>query len=162
MAYDFNANDMFDIAVRIEENGARFYRKAAALQTDAGNKTLLENLASMEDSHKVTFEKMKTRLSDIEKTTTVFDPMDESAQYLVAMADTHRGEGDPAVADALTGEESILEIIDLAIGLEKESILFYVGLKDLVPPQFGKDKLEDIISQERKHIIQLNTFRKRL
>jgi rubrerythrin len=77
------------------------------------------------------------------------------------MADSHGGEGSPAAADKLTGNESITEIIDIALGLEKESILFYLGLKDMVPPQYGQEKLEQIIAEERRHLIQLNTLRKK-
>lgn len=162
MVYDFNSEEMFDVAIRIEENGGRFYRIAAKKQSDPQNREVLEKLASMEDHHKMTFENMKTHISEVEKTPTVFDPMGESAQYLAAMADSHGGEGSPTVADSLTGEESMAEIIDIAIGLEKESILFYLGLKDMVPPKYGQDKLDQIIQEERKHIIQLNSYRKKL
>ena len=162
MSYDFNADEVFDLAIRIEENGARFYRRAAELQADAENRTALEKLAALEETHKTTFEKMKQSLSAAEKTATVFDPQGESAQYFMAMADMHGGEGSPSAAEALTAETSILEIIDTAIGLEKESILFYLGLKDLVPPNLGQDKVFEIIDEERRHIVQLNAYRKRL
>jgi rubrerythrin len=162
MSYDFNADEVFKLAIRIEENGARFYRKAAEFQTEADNRAFLENLAAMEDVHKKMFEKMQSGLTAAEKTPTVFDPQGDSAQYLMAMADTHGGEGSPSAADALTGQETILEIIDTAIGLEKESILFYLGLKDLVPPKMGQEKVYDIIDEERRHIVQLNGFRRKL
>jgi rubrerythrin len=161
MRYDFNADEMFEIAIRIEDNGARFYRKAAQRQSNAENREMLEKLAGMEDTHKETFEKMRNRITEAQKTQTVFDPLGESSLYLAAMADTHGGEGSPTAADALTGDETITEIIDIALGLEKESILFYIGLKDMVPPQYGQDKLDDIIRQERQHIVQLNAFRKK-
>ena len=162
MAYEFNSDEMFDVAIRIEENGGRFYRKAAELQTDQQNREMLEKLASMEDHHKLTFETMKRDLSEAEKHSTVFDPLGESALYLSAMADSHGGEGNPTVADSLTGEESITDIIGIAIGLEKESILFYLGLKDMVPPKYGQDRLDQIMREERKHVIQLHAFRKKL
>ena len=158
MAYDFNADEIFKMAIRIEENGALFYRKAAESRSDEEHRSTLNKLAVMEDHHKLTFEKMRTQLSEAEKTATVFDPNNESAQYLAAMADTHGGEGSPSAADALSGDETIQEIIHIAIGLEKESILFYLGLKDLVPPEYGRDRLDKIIDEERRHIIQLNTF----
>lgn len=161
MAYDFSASDIFKMAVRIEANGARFYRRAAELQSDATNKTMLTKLATMEDRHKLTFEKLQSELSASEKAATVFDPNGESAQYLAAMADSHGGEGSPEAADALTGKESIKEIIQTAIGLEKESILFYLGLKDFVPPELGQAKLDQIIKEERQHIIQLNAILKK-
>ena len=139
MDYNFTADEIFEVAIRIEANGASFYRKAGASQSDDSNRTFLEQLADMEDHHQMTFEKMRKDLKSHEKQATVFDPNQETAQYLAAMADTHGGEGSPKAADALTGDESIQQIIDIAIGLEKESSLFYLGLKDFVPPEYGKD-----------------------
>ena len=161
MVYAFNANEMFDLAIRIEENGGRFYRKAAQLQSDPENQALLDQLATMEDHHKLTFETMKKGVSEAGKTPTVFDPLEESRQYLAAMADAHGGEGSPAIADTLTGEESMVQIIDTAIGLEKESILFYLGLKDMVPPEYGQEKLDRIIREEQRHVTQLSALRKK-
>ncbi len=161
MVYVFNANEMLDLAIRIEENGGRFYRKAAQLQSDPENQALLDQLATMEAHHKLTFETMKKSLSEAGKTATVFDPLEESGQYLAAMADAHGGEGSPAIADTLTGKESMVQIIDIAIGLEKESILFYLGLKDMVPPEFGQEKLDQIIREEQRHVTQLSAFRKK-
>lgn len=162
MAYDFNVNEIFEMAIRIEENAAQFYREAMDNQSDDQHREMLEKLAAMEDHHKLTFEKMRQTLSDTEKTETVFDPNEESLQYLAAMANTHGGEGSLDVADSLTGEESFDEIIDIAITLEKESILFYLGLKDFVPPKYGQEKLDTIIAEERRHIIQLNGLRKKV
>jgi rubrerythrin len=159
MSYDFNADEAFEMAIRIEENGARFYRTASELRSDSQNREMLEKLSTMEDHHKLTFEQMREDLSEADKTATVFDPENESSKYLSAMADAHGGEGSPAAVNSLTGKESITEIIDIAIGLEKESILFYIGLKDMIPPRYGRDKIENIIKEERKHIIQLNAVR---
>ena len=162
MPYDFNADEVFQLAIRIEQNGARFYRKAAGLQTDSAIVEMLNSLAAMEDHHEKAFELMRTKISEAEKPPTVFDPQGEAAEYLASMADHHGGEGSPVAADSLTGNETIEEIIDIAIGLEKESILFYVGLKDFVPPKFGQDKIDDIIREERRHIVQLNGIRKKM
>ena len=160
--YDFNAAEVFKVAVRIEENGAKFYRRAAQLQSDAANKDSLERLAAMEDTHKSSFLKMSSDISDAEKSELVFDPEGEAAQYLAAMADTHGGEGSPNAADKLTGKETMEEILNIAIGLEKESILFYLGIKDMVPPKYGQDKVDAIIEEERRHVIQLNGMLKKL
>jgi len=78
------------------------------------------------------------------------------------MADANGGEGSPAAADSLSGKESITEIIDIVIGLEKKSILFYIGLKDMIPPQYGHQQIEKIIKEEQKHVAQLNALRRKL
>ena len=161
MSYRFNADEVFEMAIRIEENGAAFYRKAAKLQKDSSDKAFLESLARMEDKHKAGFESMRKQISEAEKTQTVFDPNGEAALYLAAMADAHGGEGDPDLLETFTGRETIEEIITTAIGLEKESILFYVGIRDSVPEDFGREKIDAIIREEQKHVVQLNAFLKK-
>lgn len=158
MSYNFNAEEVFEMAVQIESNGAAFYRKAASLQENTADKAFLETIARMEDRHKTGFEQMKAAVSDLEKSQTVFDPNEELSLYLKAMADAHGGEGNPDVASQLTGKETMAQIIKTAIGLEKESILFYLGLKDIVPPRLGRQKIDDIIEEEKKHVAQLNGF----
>ena len=161
MAYDFNLDEVFAMAVRIEENGATFYRKAAQTRKADNERIFLEQMARMEDEHKKAFEAMRYTLSDEAQTPTVFDPEEEGAAYLMAMADSHDGEGDPAIADFFNGREALESIVATAIDLEKKSILFYIGLKDLVPPKFGGDKIDTIIKEEKQHVAQLTAFLKR-
>jgi hypothetical protein len=91
MVIVFNADEIFEMAIRIEKNGAAFYRKAAGLQADAKNQKFLQGLANMEDRHQLIFTEMRTTLTEKEKTAKVFDPYDEVSQYLVAMSDTMGG-----------------------------------------------------------------------
>jgi len=99
MVIGFNADEVFEMAIQIEENGATFYRKAAGLQSNAENLQFLEKLAAMQDSHKATFIEIRKMLTDKEKSGKVFDPQDELSLYLAAMADAHGGEGSPSAAD---------------------------------------------------------------
>ena len=161
MSYDFNAEEVFEMAIQIEANAAAFYRKAAELQEEMADKEFLEKIARMEDRHKIGFEEMKAQVSDLEKSKTIFDPNEELYLYLKAMADAHGGEGNPDVANQLTGDETMAQVVETAIGLEKESILFYLGLKDIVPPQLGREKIDEIIEEEKKHVAQLSGFLKK-
>ena len=155
MGVMFNAEEIFQMAIQIEENGAAFYRKAAELKKDANETEFLEKLAVMEDGHATTFSEMKKRLSEEEKGEAVFDPLGESALYLEAMADSHRGEGSRKASESISADTSLKEILELAIGLEKESILFYIGLRDMTPERLGKEKVDEIIKEERDHIAVL-------
>jgi rubrerythrin len=162
MAIVFNADEIFEMAIRIENNGAAFYRKSAGLQSDTKNQKFLEGLANMEDQHQKIFTEMRTTLTQKDKDPKVFDPYDEVSQYLTAMADTMGGEGSPSVADALTGEETLEEILRIAVGLEKDSILFYLGIKDLIPSQSGQDRIDEVIREERRHVAQLSNLLEKL
>ena len=158
MVVGFNADEVFEMAIRIEENGAAFYRKAAELQSEAKNREFLEELAAMEDGHKATFIEIRKTLINKDKAGKVFDPQNELSQYLAAMSDTHGGEGSPSAADSLTGTETIEELLKIAIGLEKESVLFYLGMKDMVAAEHGHERIDDIIREERGHIAQLSSL----
>jgi rubrerythrin len=155
MAIRFSAEEVFGMAVRIEKNGAAFYRRAAELHAGTSEATLFTQLAAMEDEHAVTFTNMSSSLTAAEKETQTFDPQDEAGMYLAALADTRGGEGSPAAAAELDGNETVTDVINRAIGLEKDSILFYTGLKEMVPANLGRDKIEMIITEEMRHVAQL-------
>ena len=59
--------------------------------------------------------------------------------------------------EKLTGSETIKDILEIALNSEKESVVFYFGLKGLVPVKAGRDKVEAIIMEELNHITTLLT-----
>jgi rubrerythrin len=146
MSYDFNADDVFDMAEQIERNGALFYRQAAADVGDPDAGAFLTDLAAMEADHEQTFSGMRKQLSDSEKVSTVFDPQYESASYLKALADTR------IFFEKEIDTTSLQAILKAAILAEKDSIVFYLGMKDMVPDEMGKARLDDIIKEEMSHI----------
>ena len=76
--------------------------------------------------------------------------------YLKAMADGYVFDVKKDPAAQLTGKESAKDILTEAIGKEKDSIVFYLGLKEFAPESLGKDKIEGIIKEEMRHIGYLN------
>ncbi len=148
----FNADEIFEMAEQIERNGAKFYRKAAESADDAGRDLLLR-LADMEDDHEKTFAAMRAELADAEARPLTFDPYDEAARYLQTMADGEVFGVDPSAS--LSGQEPLENILTTAIGLEKDSIVFYQSMKVLVPERAGKERLDAIIKQEIGHILDL-------
>jgi rubrerythrin len=146
MSIDFNADEVFEIAEQIERNGAKFYRTAAENIEDAENKQFLLDLATMEDEHETTFKKMRSELTSNEKAMTTFDPEGESEAYLKSLADTR------VFYEKEIDTKSLKEIYKSAITAEKDSIVFYLGMKEVVPSHLGKEKLDGIIKEEMKHI----------
>ena len=98
---------------------------------------------------------MRKELSGWEKEELLFDPDNQSAKYLQAMGDARGYEGKIAPTQELTGNETTKEIFEIALNSEKESVLFYLGLKGLVSERAGKDKVEAIILEELNHITVL-------
>lgn len=156
MSIKFSADEIFEMAEELERNGAEFYRQAAKNFKDHVNEELLLSLAEMEDQHEAIFAKMRSQLSDSEKEVTTYDPDHEAAMYLRAMADGHVFDVSQSPSSKLSGNETFCEIVKLALGCEKDSIVFYLGLRDFVPTKEGKDKVDAIIREEMGHITLLN------
>jgi len=155
MSFKFSADEVLQMAERIERNGARFYREAAAREAFRRTQELLLSLAAMEEGHEKAFAEMRSALSAEEREPVVHDPMDEGTLYLRAYADRRIFDamGDPA--RDLTGEEREEDILRLGIQAEKDSIVFYTGLKDLVPERLGRDRIDRIIREEMGHFATL-------
>ena len=162
MSITFNADEVYEMAEEIERNGAKFYRAAAAKSSDESIKTMLMDMAAMEDEHLKIFQDMRTQLSESEKESNIYDPQNEAAMYLQTMADSKGTEGLKAPGIKLSGNESMSEVLQIAIEAEKNSILFYVGLRELVPASGGRDKLEMIIKEEVGHVAILKAKQKKL
>jgi rubrerythrin len=157
MSIQFNADEIFEMAEQIERNGARFYRKAAEGCTqDERSQKLLLHLADMEDDHEKTFHVMRQDLSNTDRGWEMFDPEGLATQYLQAFASGHVFDVKKDACDLLTGSEQLEDILHIAIGMEKDSIVFYRGIQEMVPEKLGKERIEGIIKEEMKHITLLS------
>ena len=155
MGIVFNMDEVFELAEQIERNGGKFYRKAAESSRNENASSLLLSLAVMEDEHEATFKAMRAEVSADEKAPTIYDPEGQSVAYLKAMASGHVFDVSSDPSDKLTGGETLKEILAIAITAEKDSIVFYLGIKDVVPEKLGKDQMDGIIKEEMGHITLL-------
>ena len=152
MTVELNAFEVFEIAEKIERNGAKFYLKAAELFDDFNIRSLFQELAGWELRHKQIFTKMRKELSELSyefETSKSKDDLLTDAQAMAGLAvfginlDT---------SELFSGKMSKHDIIKIAIEKEKDSIVYYTGLMNFVPDQVGKDKIDDIIKEEMHHI----------
>jgi rubrerythrin len=155
MSITFNVDEIFEMAEEIERNGVKFYREAAKNAQDKAVQKMFTELAAMEEGHEKIFVRMRKELSAQMKEPTVFDPDNEVAKYLQTMADFHGMEGKAGPTQKFTGKESLEEILRAALQAEKNSIAFYVGIKDLVPEKKGRNKVQTIIIEEMTHVSTL-------
>ncbi len=156
MALTFNADEVYEMAEQIERNGAKYYRKAAAGATDLRVRNLLVGLAAMEDRHERVFREMRSQLTEKQKQTTTYDPDDQAAAYLRALADGSVFDVNADPSARLTGKETPEQVYRTAIELEKNSIVFYLGLVDMIDETLGKGRVGDIIKEEMRHVAMLS------
>jgi len=153
MPITFNAGEVFEIAVQIERNGARFYERAAEALKDPHVCELLEELAQMEHDHEGVFSALRRELAEQEEPEAVFDPYGESTQYLRAVAGGKVFDLRLDPTDWLQERERTqADVLRKAIDVEKDSIIYYLGVKDAVPAELGKDRIDGIIHQEMTHL----------
>lgn len=160
MATKFNVSEVLEMAARIEATGGRFYRKAAKLHVSA--RDLLNDIARQEDMHQKVFAEMRRELTPGEQGNLAGDLYGDTDLYLKAMVENQSFDINKDPSEFITGQESLADIFNIAIGLEKDSIIFYLGLKQLVPPSMGKEKIDAIVKEEMKHVAWLNQKRTEL
>ena len=148
----FSADEIFEMAEQIERNGASFYHKAAAQTANEQTRQVLEDLARMEDEHGATFAAMRAELTGAETAHTSFDPQGQVGLYLRAFVDGKVFDVGADPAAQLSGSETLQEVLGKAIALEKDSIVFYLGIRQVVPGKLGAEKIERIIQEEMSHI----------
>jgi len=151
MDIEFNAFEIFEIAERIERNGARFYRRAADL-FDADTAKMFLELANWETKHVQVFSDMRKQLFEQSRELRTFKPEDRMLSDVQAMAGLAVFGIRPDPSDELTGKESKVDVLKKAIQKEKDTIIYYTGLKDFVSARAGQDRIDDIIKEEMHHI----------
>jgi len=156
MAIRFNADEVFEIAEKIERNGVAFYSAASDRVSDEGAKRLLQELSEWEKTHVEIFAGMRRELSGKELGETTYDPDNEAALYLQALADTKVFDVNADPTALIADGASVVDILNTALDREKEAILLYVGMRELVPAELGKDRLDKIIKEEMSHVAMLN------
>lgn len=157
----FNFTEIFEIAQKIERHGAKFYRDAAAKFNDDKQdiKKLLLEFAEQEDSHEETFTKIQANyenkgLGNIE----LMDPL--SLQYLDAIAkDFVFHDNEQQYSHVLLAMDK-QDVFKFAIQREKDSILFYLGIKNSIRDKNLINTVDTLMKAEQKHLVDLTKYAK--
>ena len=155
MSLQFSADEILATAERIEQNGVAFYAAGCEVVSDPEAVVLLRRLSSWELGHVHLFSAMRGKLIAEELTPTVFDPEDEMALYLQSMADRTVFTSKMNPGEMFGPEPTLRHILLLALEREKDAVVFYSGIRDMVPARLGRDKIDGIIREEVSHVAML-------
>lgn len=156
MSIPFSADEIFEIAEQIERNADEFYRRAARGTDDSGLRKKLLDLAAMENEHEKVLAELRADLAPQEKEPTMPDPWGEAILYLRGIADGHVFDVRQDPAEWLTGKDTKEDILKAAIAHEKDSLVFYLGMKEMVPKELGKERIDAILKEEMGHVAVLS------
>lgn len=145
----FSLKDIIDIAIQLEQNGEKIYRRAAEKIQNPSLSTLLEWLADEEAQHAKWFEALIDTVAGIGD----FQEQEKMGRALLKNA---VGTQSFTLEDAdFSSIEKIEDLLKLAIEFEKDTVLFYGMLQPLIQDQETLDQLHVIIKEEEDHALRL-------
>ena len=150
----FTAAEALEIAMEIEKNGEVFYGAVAAGMTDPTLKEIFQELAAQEQRHYQVFQKMAGTVGGAASPAAPDAERDEYQVYLQATLDSALFAGpDKALvlAEQAHDHQAALRV---AIGFEKDTLLFFYDLCDMVSVAEQKT-INGIIAEEKQHLRRL-------
>jgi rubrerythrin len=154
----FAGSEIVELGIQIEKNGQDFYNTLSAQTKNDKAKGLFEYLAGEEARHIQVFNKI------LEKTTK-YEPAgldaDEYYAYMNSLASEHVFTQKDKGTEIAKGISSDKEAVQMGIGFEEDSIVFYQGVKKIVP-QYDQTTVDQLIAQEEQHLRQLIELKSKL
>ena len=158
MSIVFSSDELLNIAIGIERRGMTFYDIMAKSTDNDVARAIFEGLVNMEREHINIFEDM---MDEVDQQPVPESPRQGYSDYIRALIDDAVFTDDMITSEMATQADSDIKAIELAISAEKDSILFYYEMKDLMPPK-ALPVIERVIAEEKLHLQQLTDVKKRL
>jgi rubrerythrin len=152
------AGDIMQFAVRIEEDGEAFYRKAALMAVDEGLRKFFNNLADDEIRHKKTFLNMLAKMDENKP------PESFQGEYIAYLRDYIDNKvifTKDAANQQLSAASDISSAVGFAMSRELDSILYYQETKQFLSERHFTT-IDKIIEEERKHFAYLAEMKKHI
>lgn len=153
----FAASEIVELGIQIEKNGAAFYNALTSQTKDTKAQDVFKYLAGEEKKHIAVFQGILDKLDKYEPPAVYAD---EYLAYMNVLASeyifTQKDQGEIEAKKIKTD----IEAAETGIRFEKESILFYEGMKKVVP-EYGHKILDELILQEHNHLKTLVDLKKK-
>jgi len=153
MPVQYSAPEVMEMAIQTEKGGKLYYETVGARTDDAVLKGLFGFLAGEESRHVATFEDIARAI----KVTPAEEPYnwEEVVPYLRAVTESRYFLG-PDKALALAREaKTPQDALRSALAFEKETLVFYVQLRDMVGER-NRAPVDRLIDEEKAHVRKLS------
>jgi rubrerythrin len=153
----YQGSDIFQFAIRMEENGERFYRYAASIAKDNKAREIFNHLSSEEVNHRKLFADMFSKID------TYMPKETYPGEYMAYLQSYVDGKAvfTPVAEKEIAGVTDVTAALDFAIQRELDSVLYYSEMKKYVTTS-AQNLLEQVIEEERKHVMILSGIKKNL
>ena len=150
MADDVFGRELIEIAIGVEQRGIAFYDVMARSADETGAARVFEHLVTMERQHLQMFQAMLGNPDEIKSPAVSPD----SEAYLKSLLAAGVFTDDLATSEMATRVNSDLEAVELAIVAEKDSILLYCQLREMMF-EAACATFDRVMAEEKKHLEQL-------
>lgn len=154
----FAASEIVELGIQIERNGQDFYNLVAQQAKNPKAQEIFKYLALEEEKHINVFKKILSLLNKYEPPEVYSD---EYLAYMRALASEHVFTEEGKGKEIAKGVKTDREAIELGLGFEQDSIIFYEGMKKVVPQDEHKI-IDELILQEQNHFRQLTELKKKI
>jgi rubrerythrin len=158
MSIVFSGSELLNIAIGIEKQGYIFYDVMARSTKETIVRELFTRLARAERQHENTFQNV---LSEIGNFTFPQSWSQEYDDYLKALINSAVFTDEMATSELATHVDSPVDALDIGISAEKDSILFYYNMKEVLPVS-STSIVEKIIIEEKSHLTQLTEIKRQI
>jgi len=162
MGISFNADEVFEMGMDIEQNGEAYYRKAPELTEDPEIKKIFDDLMTAEQQHYETFKKLRENLPAKDTTPLVSDPDDQEYRYLDALVKSRLFNNVREAEEVVSKASGPIEALQGALTFEKDTILFFTEMKARTREDLGKNEIDRLIAEERDHVIWISGMIKKI
>jgi len=155
MSAYLDVKEILDFAILMEQKGYEFYTESAKKFNDLKLTQLFHLLAEQEFNHEKIFKKIKEKTGPHKST--AFDDKIEG----VNMKDYLKGfifGKKKSLKEKVKTLQTIEEVVQLAFGIEKDSVVFYSALKKYVDKDH-ETLIENVIQEEVSHVLKLQKFK---
>jgi rubrerythrin len=154
MSIQLSGADIIDLAIRTEVRGEGFYREAAQAANTPQAKELFTYLADEELRHKRLFRGLSGAI-----VMTEIDPAawDEAVAYIAATVDQAFFAKSEAPIRLVPLGATVQDMTRKAIEFEKQTLLYFYSLRDLVHPS-NVPIVDKVIQEEKRHVRQLSAM----
>lgn len=151
MSPGYTWSQLVEMSIEVERKGEAFYREAVGGAKEERVRTLLQALARDERRHAEMF---RSLLPEREETKGILP--EESQPYIESIVRMSLQSYLSRAGEVAKG--SATEVLDFALGFEKETLLFYYSLRDYIA-RSALPTIERIISEEKTHIQRIAALR---
>lgn len=156
MKTEFSADEILKMAEQLEKNGAAFYKFAAKEVSNEHIRKLLLDLANWEEGHQKTFARMRNTWEAKAEGKKTLATNDRNALYLQMLLDTHLFDFQTDHMELIKSKTTVDDVLQMAVKIEKDSVIFYLSLKNFFPDMDDRTIIDRIIEEEMDHITFLN------